>query len=121
MTSPWLQLHCSDVNEGCSEIADNYVDVAIFSPPYKQSDGFSAHLMKAIGKLLSRALKPGGWAFMNFGQLSEDFGRPFSAREQVILGSYLSDQGAHLVGHQTYTWIKSLVIDGAQRAHFQPT
>lgn len=108
MTTPWLRAYTADLMKGCSRIPDESVDVAVFSPPYKRKDGYSRELMLAAGKLLGRVLKPGGMAFMNFGQLREDFDRPFEARQGVIVGSAFT--GPALEGWQTYIWLKSAAV-----------
>ncbi len=45
-------------------------DVAVFSPPYKTSDGYTPQLMKNVGVVLRRVMMKDSWAFMVFGQLS---------------------------------------------------
>lgn len=93
-------------------IPPNSVDLVVTSPPYKKKDGYSKDLILAMGTLIRRVLKPGGWAFVNFGQLSEEMDRPF------IVQQALKHQG--LTPHQTFIWIKSVVIDGKQRGHYTP-
>lgn len=104
-----------DVLDGMPEVQDGSVDLAVFSPPYKKADGFSLELMEATGAALARVLGPGRRAFMNFAQLAEGLGRP-----QDALNALLKGGGYELWPGQTFAWVKSLVIDGKQRGHFQP-
>lgn len=86
-------------------------DCAVFSPPYFARDGWSTELMKGVGRLLQDKLRPGAHAWMVFGQIKEDFLRPFRSAE--ILGEYLIPQ-------QTVIWVKSIAIDSVTHGHFQP-
>ena len=107
LNTPWLKVRCEDVRDGALFVPSESVDVAVFSPPYKKTktkDGYSRELMLAVGEILGRVLKPGGMAFMNFGQLREDFDRPFEARQAILFGS------ENLKGWQTYIWAKSLAV-----------
>jgi site-specific DNA-methyltransferase (adenine-specific) len=89
------------------------VDVVFTSPPYKRKDGYSYPLMRELGRLIGRVLRPGGRVFLNFGQLREGFARPYEARELV-------ERMGKLEPGQTIAWVKSAVIDGVQRGHYQP-
>ena len=90
----------------------NSVDLVVTSPPDKKKDGYSQDLILHMGTLIRRVLKPGGWAFVNFGQLAEQPDRAFEVQQA------LKYQG--LEAHQTFIWIKSVVIDGKQRGHYTP-
>jgi site-specific DNA-methyltransferase (adenine-specific) len=89
------------------------VDLVVTSPPYKRKDGFSESLMETMGTVLRYSLKPGGRVFFNFGQLREGLWRPYEAAELVWKWGFMSPG-------QTIAWVKSVVIDGAQRGHYQP-
>lgn len=106
----WLKI----LNQSCSDvldIPDESCDIAVFSPPYKESDGYSAALMYGLGRNLDRIMKPGSRIFMNFGQLKESFSRPFDA--QVMLSRYF-------IPGQTIIWSKSIAVNGVQHGHYQP-
>jgi len=94
-----------------SDIGD--VDAVVTSPPYKTKDGYGDDLMIDLGTVLSGCMKPGARAFINFGQLKEDFARAMSIPMLVTMTNDLK------VG-QTIIWAKSVVVDGAQRGHYQP-
>jgi len=104
---PALNVNVGLVEDGCPNIADNSVDLAIYSPPYFKRHGFSPELMLATGKFLTRALKPGGRAYMVFGQILEDLERPLVAQRLVREAS----DGELGVG-QTIIWVKSIAVGG---------
>lgn len=89
-------------------------NVAVFSPPYKKSDGYSNELMSAVGELVKHALVPGSWCFMNFAQLRESFSRS-SCAQQLLCHS-------GLVHHQRIAWVKSYSPGPGQPCvgHVQP-
>lgn len=91
------------------------VDVVVTSPPYKERDGYTEALPHQLGALIARVLKPGGRAWINFGQLREDFARPFLCRAAVEEGA----RGLLWPG-QTVIWAKSVAVHGEQRGHYQP-
>lgn len=95
------------IEDGCPGIADESVDLAILSPPYFKRHGYSPELMLSVGKLLARALKPGGRAHMVFGQILEDLERPLVAQRLVREGG----DGALAPG-QTIIWVKSIAAGG---------
>lgn len=101
---------CSERNKSYQSLRES-VDVVVTSPPYKQKDGYSELLMACLSILLRNALKEGGRAFVNFGQLKEDFLRPSTV--QTSLSNSLSPG-------QTIAWIKSIAVDGRQMGHYQP-
>lgn len=123
--------HGKNVLDGCKELADESIDLAIWSPPYKLPDGYTDELMRSAGATLARVLKPGGNSYMIFGQLRDNFARPMTARSAVIAGS-----GKKLKSSQTIIWAKSVAIGGweetcaecshswkapiTQRGHYQP-
>lgn len=111
----WLCLLHGGMSEAVDWIQPESVDVIMTSPPYKDEDGFSLALMRDLGRLAVHVLKPGGRVFMNFGQLRENFNRPYVARDLVQVGARLG-----LKAGQTIAWIKSVVIDEKQRGHYQP-
>ena len=110
-----LHVILGDVQDGMPEIEDASVDLACYSPPYRKVDGFSLGLIELLGAGLARVLKPGARAFMNFAQLAEGLSRPQDAFGVLVSGG----AGALLPG-QTFAWITSLGMVGAQRGHFQP-
>ena len=89
------------------------VDVVVTSPPYKRKDGFSRDLLVRLGEALGWSMKPGARAFINFGQLREDFGAPF------YVPGVVGCNGRLKVG-QTVIWVKSLALNGVHRGHYQP-
>jgi len=104
----------TDLLDYTSEALRNKVDVIVTSPPYKEKDGYSYSLMKKLAQLASMALKPGGRMFLNFGQLREDFIRPYEALSAMKI------YGDDLEIGQTIAWIKSIAINDDQKGHFQP-
>ncbi len=110
-----LDLRCQDVQEGLPSEFVNAADVSVFSPPYFSRDGYSDELMRATGRAVADAIGDGGRAFMVFGQSREEPLRPFRAVQELIAGSH---ERLWLV--QTIVWVKSIAIDGKQRAHYKP-
>ncbi len=106
MTEPWfVALECDLLKEQPA-IEDESVDVMVTSPPYKKKDGHCLELIQELGRLAGRVLKPGGLFFLNFGQLSEDFGRPWFVQQTVH--DFGCRQG--LVPRQTIIWVKSIAM-----------
>lgn len=76
-------------NEDClngmrKHIPDNYVDVAISSPPFKNSDGCLSIPFLYVFNQIYRVLKPNSLFFLEFGHLSEDKFRPFAVCMRAI-------------------------------------
>jgi hypothetical protein len=94
------------------------IDLAVFSPPYFSGDGATPKMFWALGKLLHRVLKPGARVFCVMGQISEDFGRTFEARQCILEGA--REAGGSFHSWQTIAWVKSIAIDNVQRGHYQP-
>jgi len=97
--------------------------LAAFSPPYKAKDGYSDSLIHYTGELVRAVLEPGGWVFFNFGQLSEDFGRPHQAFQEFLRGANTSPGlGFQLQQHQTIIWVKSYSPGPGEpcKGHCQP-
>lgn len=90
------------------EIRDHSVDIVITSPPYKDEDGYSPRLIKSVAAELYRVMKPGTLAFVNFGQLAGQKGRPFECARE--LSNYLE-------WVDTIIWVKSSQFHGG---HFSP-
>lgn len=103
----WLKAIHTDVRnpELLHRIPKESCDVAVFSPPYKRAEGHSEQLMNDLGRVLAHVLKPGGIAFMNFGQLKADLARPYKSRDAVLEGS----SGLLHTG-QTIIWAKSMAM-----------
>lgn len=93
---------------------DNFFKCVVTSPPYKTKDGYSTKDISDLFKRIESWLKPGGLAFMNFGQLKEDFSRPFELQQAI------KNAAPKLTAMQTILWVKSLVVDGKQKGHYQP-
>lgn len=92
------------------------IDVAVFSPPYFRRDGYDSELMRDVGIMLGRSLKPGARAFMVFGPTKEGLSRPWEAANLILdAGKPYGIECA-----QTIIWVKSIAIDGVTRGHFQP-
>lgn len=87
------------------------VDLVITSPPYFEKNGWTKSLMKDFGALLKNTLKPNARAWVNFGQVAEDYRRPYITQDAIA---------DSLTTLQTCGWCKSLVIDGYQRGHYTP-
>lgn len=90
------------------------VDLALFSPPYFLVDGWSPQLMRDVGTVLGKVLKPGGRAFMVFGPTREGLLRPFESAKLVL------DTSGCREG-QTIIWVKSIAVDGKTSGHYQPS
>lgn len=101
------------------DLPDESVHLAIMSPPYKDPDGYSDELIVRLGALVNRVLAPGGRVFFNFGQLRDDYAKPFRAASAMIVGSREGCVIPLRFG-QTINWVKSLAIDGVQQGHYQP-
>ncbi len=114
--STWLRATVGRVEDGCAEIPDDSVDLAVFSPPYFERDGYSEDLMLDTGKLLGRVLKEGARAYMVFGQILEQLDRPLIAQRLVLTAG--GSRG--LAAAQTIIWVKSIAIDNVQSGHYQP-
>ncbi|MGD9727497.1 MAG: site-specific DNA-methyltransferase [Nitrospira sp.] len=119
--------------DGCPEILDASVDLSVTSPPYFTRDGYTDDLMRKLGGVYARTLRPGGRAYMIFGQIKEKLDRPIDAQRAVLEGA-----GGELVAGQTVIWVKSIAVGGwmeqcpeddckkkwrtevVSRGHFQP-
>lgn len=119
--------------DGCPEIEDASVDLSITSPPYFRPDGYSDDLMRKVGEVWARTLKPGARAYMIFGQIIDKLDRPLDAQRAILEGA-----GGELVAGQTIIWVKSIAVGGwleqcpaddcgikwrtevVSRGHFQP-
>jgi site-specific DNA-methyltransferase (adenine-specific) len=110
---PELKTYTENLLDGAPNVPDCSVDMIFTSPPYKKKDGYSPRLMQVLGEVVGRVLRPGGRAYMNFGQLREGFARPYEARSIV-------DTESGLEAGQTICWVKSLVVDGLQRGPYTP-
>lgn len=122
-TKATLTLLHGMVEDGCPQIADESVDVAVFSPPYKTQDGYTPRLMRRLGALLQRVMKPGGRVYLNFGQLKEGLCRPLHAQRLLLRAAVKRAEetgGIPFVEHQTIIWAKSFFFEGKTRGHVQP-
>jgi len=123
--------YVGDTADGCPEIKDESIDLIITSPPYFKRDGYTDDLMFALGSVFNRVLKPGGRAYVIFGQINEKLDRPYDVQTHIILG------GANqLAPAQTIIWVKSIAVgdwaekcpscdhsyrtEAVSRGHFQP-
>jgi len=95
------------------DIPAQSVHLVVTSPPYKTKDGYSPVLMRALGRLVGRVLRSDGMVFINFGQLKEDFRRPYEA-------ALLFQDASGLTFGQTIAWVKSIAMDDKQQGHYQP-
>lgn len=75
------------------------VDVIVTSPPYKDCDGYTDDLMKAVFSGCFNKLKSGGLFFLNFGHLAEEKFRPFRVCQIAL------DCGFRL--NETIVWAKN--------------
>lgn len=112
----WLRTSVANVLFGVHAIPDDSVDLLFTSPPYKTKDGWSVELMEQLGQLANRVLKPNGRLFVNFGQLSENFGRALAIPSMIADGS----GEPNLRVTQTYIWAKSIAIGDVTHGHLQP-
>jgi site-specific DNA-methyltransferase (adenine-specific) len=123
--------YVGDVADGCPNIEDGSCDLIITSPPYFKKNGYSDSLMNTLGKVSARVLKPGGRAYIIFGQVKEKLDRPFDLQKEIIDGAK-----GELAPGQTIIWVKSIAVGGwaekcpscdhkyrteiVSRGHFQP-
>jgi len=89
--------------DAASSLGSESVDLIVTSPPYKRKDGYGVNLMHDLGELVGKVLRPGGRFFLNFGQLREDFARPFDARALV-------QEWSGLTPGPTIAWVKSVAL-----------
>lgn len=102
-----------DFRDIAVKVPTESIDVIITSPPYKEEDGYTDHLMNHFGFLCREKLHPSGRVFFNFAQLKSDFARPFKAAQIVA-------KAGELTFEQTIIWVKSIAINGEQKGHYQP-
>lgn len=88
-----------DFNTRAVYYSDSSMDLAITSPPYKNSDNYSETLIYETFKNAYRLLKDNTLLFVNFGHLAEDKFRPFRVA-QIIMACGFELQ-------ETITWIKN--------------
>ncbi len=103
-----MQILHGDCLDLFKEIDAGSVSAVMTSPPYKTRDNFSYKMIAAAAKEIHAVLKPGGLAFINFGQLSEEPMRPY--RVAACFADYLT------LG-PVISWIKSMPELGG---HFTP-
>ncbi len=123
--------YVGDVADGCPEVQDLSCDLIITSPPYFKRNGYTDELMRKLGGVFARTLKPGGRAYVIFGQIKEKLDRPFDVQREILAGG-----GGQLAPGQTIIWVKSIAVGGwvekcescgnkartevVSRGHFQP-
>jgi site-specific DNA-methyltransferase (adenine-specific) len=123
--------YVGDVADGCPDIRALSCDLSITSPPYFRRNGYSDQLMRTLGRIYARALKPGCRAYVIVGQIKEKLDRPFDVQREILAGG-----GKKLVPGQTIIWVKSIAVGGwveqcpscshkyrsetVSRGHFQP-
>lgn len=113
-----LLAQADNIESGCRWIPDDSADLAVFSPPYFERDGATPNMLRALGALLARVLKPGARAFAVIGQISEAFERPFEMRQCIVEGAQAA--GGYLHTWQTIAWVKSMAANDEQKGHYQP-
>lgn len=123
--------YVGDVADGCPEVSDLSCDLIITSPPYFKRNGYTDDLMRSLGEVFARTLKPGCRAYVIISQVKEKLDRPFDAQREIIAGG-----GGRLIPGQTIIWTKSIAVGGwvekcpscnhkkrtetVSRGHFQP-
>jgi site-specific DNA-methyltransferase (adenine-specific) len=103
----------TEIVEGARDDLRHAVNCVVTSPPYKDKDGYSVGMVRALAGVLDHVLAPGGRVFLNFGQLRGAFDRPYET------ALHLADAAALQFG-QTIAWVKSIAINGTQSGHYQP-
>jgi len=117
--------------DGCPEIEDLSCDLSVTSPPYFKRNGYSNQLMRRLGGVYARTLKPGARAYVIISQIKEKLDRPFDAQREILEGGE-----GDLVPGQTIIWVKSIAVgdwkekcpscshkyrtESVSRGHFQP-
>lgn len=130
---PKGSFYVGNTADGCPEIEDESVDLSVTSPPYFKRDGYTDDLMRKLGGVYARTLKPGARAYVIFGQIKEKLDRPMDVQRAILEGS-----GGALEAAQTIIWVKSIAVGGwteqcpdescknkwrtevVSRGHFQP-
>lgn len=102
-----VTFYVGDVADGCPEVGDESCDLIVTSPPYFKRNGYSDNLMYCLGKVFARVLKPGGRAYVIFGQVKEKLDRPYDVQRRVIDGAEDA-----LAPGQTIIWVKSIAVGG---------
>ncbi len=80
------------------QLPDNFIDVTVTSPPYKDEDGYTPALMLMMFRELYRMHKPDTYAFVNFGHLVDFKARPFWLVQIAYRCGW--------VLHETFIWEK---------------
>jgi len=123
--------YVGDTADGCPEIEDESCDLIVTSPPYFKKNGYTDGLMRKLGGVFGRVLRPGGRAYVIIAQIKEKLDRPFDAQREIIAGAK-----GELAPGQTIIWVKSIAVGGwvekcpscatknrtevVSRGHFQP-
>lgn len=92
-------IYNGDFRECVSMISDDCIDIAIYSPPYKDCDGYTENLIRDSYREILRILKKGSLCFVNFGHLAEDKFRPFKV---ALMGEEVGFKAA-----ETFIWKKN--------------
>lgn len=110
LTSTVFESRLEDLD--LSLIPMNSVDVFVMSSPYYAAHGASQALALRIGETLRWALKHGGRAFHVFGQVAEDFERPYTFNRDTLHGANrtYNERAPDPIMRQEQTlfWIKSM-------------
>lgn len=90
---------------------DNFIDITICSPPYKDSDNFLDINFTALWLELYRAHKPNTLFYMNFGHLANFKERPFLVMLEALKAGWKLNE--------TFTWLKTQYspIQGKKRVN----
>jgi site-specific DNA-methyltransferase (adenine-specific) len=82
-------------SEDMPELQDEYVNLIITSPPYKDQDGYDLAMIRAVARQCERVLKKNHLAFVNFGHLAGEKSRPFEVAQVFV------DMG--------FTWVDTII------------
>lgn len=92
-------------NKSCLLLGEDYpaghFTATVTSPPYKNKDGYSDALIAELSTRMLGATRDGGFLFLNFAHLTEDWARPYKVFD--ILAQ-------HWRPLMTIIWVKSMVF-----------
>ena len=109
---PDFKLLIGPCQERLKELPEASVDLVVTSIPYKKADGWTEEFVQVLTVELYRVMKEGARVWFNFGQLKEDYARPFICHD-ILRNTFFP--------LQTIIWAKSIITeDNQQKGHYKP-
>lgn len=93
-----ISIFNTDCRETLDILDNNYIDLIVTSPPYKDSDNYTDELITSVFSRCYDKMKDDGLLFVNFGHLAEDKKRPYKVLDLIC------DTGFNFT--ETIVWIK---------------